>query len=172
MKIAQILSYLSFLRKWYSGFVIILSNIVPSLLVFELDGTPALCYAECMMVCWDGQLPHQLLRKCHFSLQRLWTKINQEQFQADVGLSGNLRYLKMILLKRSSDFGQDSWKSFFPKNMTLFIASYLNWRQIHNIFYVIDWNRGGGSIWWFSTDIEPIKNSIQNKIMNLTQPVV
>ena len=125
MKIAQILSYLSFLRKWYSGFVIILSNIVPSLLVFELDGTPALCYAECMMVCWDGQLPHQLLRKCHFSLQRLWTKINQEQFQADVGLSGNLRYLKMILLKRSSDFGQDSWKSFFPKNMTLFIASYL-----------------------------------------------
>ena len=126
MKIAQILSYLSFLRKWYSGFVIILSNIVPSLLVFELDGTPALCYAECMMVCWDGQLPHQLLRKCHFSLQRLWTKINQEQFQADVGLSGNLRYLKMILLKRSSDFGQDSWKSFFPKNMTLFIASYLN----------------------------------------------
>ena len=125
MKIAQILSSLSFLRKWYSGFVIILSNIVPSLLVFELDGTPALCYAECMMVCWDGQLPHQLLRKCHFSLQRLWTKINQEQFQADVGLSGNLRYLKMILLKRSSDFGQDSWKSFFPKNMTLFIASYL-----------------------------------------------
>ena len=128
MKIAQILSYLSFLRKWYSGFVIILSNIVPSLLVFELDGTPALCYAECMMVCWDGQLPHQLLRKCHFSLQRLWTKINQEQFQADVGLSGNLRYLKMILLKRSSDFGQDSWKSFFPKNMTLFIASYLKAR--------------------------------------------
>ena len=149
MKIAQILSYLSFLRKWYSGFVIILSNIVPSLLVFELDGTPALCYAECMMVCWDGQLPHQLLRKCHFSLQRLWTKINQEQFQADVGLSGNLRYLKMILLKRSSDFGQDSWKSFFPKNMTLFIASYLKrWRQhveaatlqTHENFHIVQYH--------------------------------